>query len=185
MNQLNVKEYNYIFLLNYFYSYFYSYLYSYFYSYFKQDSFSKGQLNTLENYKYVECKTIYKNKEYQVIFFEANDSNNKNNSIEENIKSFLEDTNTILSDRTKILHCSILDEYDSYDVTDITDTFRKFVFYYNTTNINLDFFKKYICKMYDISSTNSIVLYKNDDEFTEVSIDLEKCSDNTFSQLLN
>lgn len=192
MNKINAeidvkKDYNYILLLNYFYMYVYSYFYSYFYNYFnkyKEDSFTKGQLDTLENYNYIECKVIHKNKEHHVIFFEENKPQFQD-SIDKNIKNFLKDISNILSNRTKILHCSIVDEYDSYDVTDITDTFRKFVFYYNTTDINLDFFQKYIYKMYNNDSTNSIVLYKNDDEFSEISIDLKQCSNTTFSQLLN
>ena len=94
------------------------------------------------------------------------------------------DTISKLGNKTCIVHCNLSTE-DNKFIMDLTDVIREFFVHFDS-NTDLAPFLEYIEAHYHYKLRDSckIVLYKNDDSFSEVSMNLQSLKNKKFKDLV-
>lgn len=127
----------------------------------KYKDVNKKETFRISDYIYNEYDIVKERKRYNFVVL--------GNDINTNLDNKLFDKDLYERNRNRIVHCNISDG-DMNILFDLTYIFRKFYLYFDDV-LNLDIFLEYVSKKYfyiDISNNDyHIVLYMNDNEFTE------------------
>lgn len=107
------------------------------------------------------CK--YNDKYYNIVLLEDDKDTLTNYII------FLRELNKYMSKKNLILNCCL--SYND-DIIDVTNTLLRFVYYFETNKISIEYVIKYICIIHNIKITDQdelvILLCKNDIYMSEV-----------------
>lgn len=153
----------------------------------------------MEDYSFYEYKIRYKEHSYYITLVNENGNNHYQLKLEK-LKQNLEKK---LDNKNLIVHCSLVNADDDI-VLDVTEDFRKFKYYYDEnkekTENNLDiksehssytpytkYFFEYLQNKYPKLDLHdlSLMIYKNDEQFTELRHRIENLYTKTFWELLN
>jgi hypothetical protein len=100
-----------------------------------------------------------------------------------------DDIRSNFEQRTKFLHCSIMDEHDC--AVDLTQSFREFVYHYDKTDERslLYYFFKYVQykhkTSFELLHEYDFVFYMNDELFSEKRYSVKECLEKGYSEILS
>lgn len=141
----------------------------------------------MNGYNFYEYKIYHNEKNYFITLINLDNEeihNMKLESLRENLEKKIDNKNLIV-------HCSLINKHDDI-VLDVTNDFRKFKFYYDEHKNEIctprvQYFFEYLQKKYDTLDLSdlSLMIYKNDEQFTELKHNIENLYTKTFFELLN
>lgn len=141
----------------------------------------------MEHYNFCEYKIRYNQHDYYITLI-----NEKGKALHElKLEKLKQNLQNKIDNKNLIVHCSLVNEEDDI-VLDVTEDFRKFKFYYDEeigeeyTPYTKYFFEYLQNKYSELDLSNlSLMIYKNDEQFTELRHNIENLYTTTFRQLLN
>lgn len=137
----------------------------------------------MDNYNFHEYRLKHNEKNYYITLVNNDNQihNIKLEKLQKNIEKKVENKNLIV-------HCSLINK-DEDIVLDVTEDFRKFKFYYDEQcgESYVKYFLEYLKKKYNTLDLSNLTLmiYKNDEQFTELRHNIENLYTKTFLEILN
>lgn len=163
--------------------------------YINDDDYTKNKLELesvikMEDYNFYEYKLRHNEKNYYITLINSqNDIQDKIHECKLNILK--QNIEKKINNKNLIVHCSLVNKDDDI-VLDVTNDFRKFKFYYDEHKqdeytLYLKYFFEYLKMKYtELDLTDlSLMIYKNDEQFTELRHSIENLYAKTFFEILN
>lgn len=138
-----------------------------------------------DNYNFYEYKISFNNKNYYVTLINFDKEDKHHEMKLEKLRNNLE---TKINNKNLIVHCSLVNDQDDI-ILDVTEDFRKFKYYYDEheNESYMKYFFEYLQQKYDNLDLSglSLMIYKNDEQFTELKHNIENLYTKTFFDVLN
>lgn len=147
-------------------------LYTVYYN--KKDGITKVSIKKYNNCYVHEYKLVHQNFHHTVKVIHDTDSHELS----------IHDTISKLGHKTCIVHCNLSGESNEY-IMDLTDLIREFFVHFNS-NIKFAYFLDYLEEhtKRKLDDDCKIVFYKNDETFSEVSMNLQSLREKRFYELV-
>lgn len=163
-------------------------LYTIIYSYFnKKNKINKIISKNIGNLKIEEYEIFLNDKKHDTILIASS-------SIEltEQFNELIKNISNVLQNKNKIVYCNVVNQ-DGDIVVELTNIFRKFFYYFDKQDFNMEIFFDYVQEYLNNNNdkynciniyNHDFIVYLNDDSFTELGYEIKSIKEKSIIDIL-